>query len=89
MTALRFGVHHVRETRKRPQRHGQRHEQNTSRCRCSARCETEETAGGCALGLLMGDELILAELWPSAENARARALALRAHLLTRGWLEQD
>jgi hypothetical protein len=48
------------------------------------RCELED----CAIGLFMGHELFLAELWPSAEDARARARALRAQLLARGWLER-
>jgi hypothetical protein len=37
----------------------------------------------------MGDEIILAELWPSAEQAQARARELRARLLSRGWLARD
>jgi hypothetical protein len=52
------------------------------------RCELTETPVGCALGLRMGDELILAELWPSVEDAQARAEDLRGRLLRRGWLER-
>jgi hypothetical protein len=50
------------------------------------RCELAETPAGCTLGLRMGNELILAELWPSVEQARARAEDLRHRLLARGWL---
>jgi hypothetical protein len=53
------------------------------------RCELVETPSSCAVGLQMGDELILAELWPSVEQARARAGELRARLLARGWIERD
>jgi hypothetical protein len=53
------------------------------------RCATIETPNGCALGLFMGDELVLAELWPTVEDACERAQALRVRLLARGWLERD
>jgi hypothetical protein len=33
------------------------------------RCELAEAPAGYALGLRMGDELILAELWPNVEQA--------------------
>jgi hypothetical protein len=42
------------------------------------RCETPSTPKGCAVGLFMGNALILAELWPSAEEAGALGRALRA-----------
>ena len=51
------------------------------------RCELAAYPEGCALGLRMGDELILAELWPDVQQARARAGELRNRLLTRGWIE--
>jgi hypothetical protein len=53
------------------------------------RCELAESPAGYALGLRMGDEIILAELWPDAEQAKARAEELRARLLARGWPERD
>lgn len=51
-------------------------------------CEVVEAPGGCAVGLRMGDELILAELWPNVERARTCARELRTRLLARGWVER-
>jgi hypothetical protein len=36
----------------------------------------------------MGDELILAELLPDFQQARARAEQLRVRLPARGWIER-
>jgi hypothetical protein len=49
-------------------------------------CEIVETPNGVALGLRMGNDLILAELWPTVEEAAMRASALRARLSARGWV---
>jgi hypothetical protein len=49
-------------------------------------CEIVETPNGVAVGLRMGDELILAELLPGVEEATIRARGLRAKLSARGWV---
>jgi hypothetical protein len=53
------------------------------------RCELKETAEGFALGLRMGDELILTELLPDEQQARRRASELRTRMMQRGWLERQ
>ena len=49
-------------------------------------CEIVETTNGVAFGLRMGNDLILAELWPTDEEAAMRASVLHARLSARGWV---
>jgi hypothetical protein len=54
------------------------------------RCElVRDRSGGYALGLHMGDELILAEWWHDEPSALRRANEIQQRLLSRGWLPRD
>jgi hypothetical protein len=52
------------------------------------RCELNETTAGYTLSLRMGDKVILTELWQCGEQAKGRAVELRARLLVIGWIER-
>jgi hypothetical protein len=53
------------------------------------RCFLVEPPRGFWLGIERGHDLVLSETYASAEPALARAEALRAPLVTAGWMDAD